>query len=109
MRLVFVSLMSGIQWGGSEALWSKTAQLAINKGHQVLVSVYDWGSLHPELQKLKSLGAIIHLRQRFNNEANIFNKTWNHFKNRINWLNNTYMPIIHVQPDHIVINQGDCF
>ena len=109
MRLAFVSLMSGIQWGGSEALWTKTAHLAINKGNIVLISVYDWGSLHTEIKNLKTKGAVIKLRSRFNSNGNIFYKTLLYFKNRINFLNNSYNKILSWKPDHIIINQGDSF
>ena len=109
MRFGFVSLMSGQPWGGSEVLWSKTAHLAINNGHKVFISVYDWGKLHPEIKKLKDLGAIVQLRKRYNNENNLFNKVVNHFKNRVPWLDDSYTPIIKFKPDHLLISQGECF
>ena len=109
MKIAYVSLMSGLPWGGSEVLWSKTALLAIKEGHKVMVSVYDWNVLHPEIKKLKDAGAIIHLRQRYNPSTNIVIKSWNYFKNRIHYLDNTYKAIIHYSPNHIFISQGDTF
>ena len=109
MRIAFVSLMGGLPWGGSEALWTKTAHLALKDGHNVLVSVYDWGALHPEIKKLHEKGAKIHRRSRFESEGSIFYKTLLYFKNRISWINDAYMPIIRFNPGHIIVNQGDTF
>ena len=56
--------MSGVAWGGSEELWVKTAAFALKMRHDVTVSVYDWGILHPKLADLKEKGAKINLRKR---------------------------------------------
>ena len=64
MRILFVSTMSGVAWGGSEELWVKTAAFALKMRHDVTVSVYDWGILHPKLADLKEKGAKINLRKR---------------------------------------------
>ena len=109
MKIAFISLMAGQPWGGSELLWSKAADYALSQNNDVIISLYDWGEIHPEIKKLKNKGAKIFLRQRFNYNSNILSKTILHFKNRINWLNDAYMPIIRLKPDHIVINQGDSF
>jgi glycosyltransferase involved in cell wall biosynthesis len=62
MRMAFISTMDEFPWGGSEELWSRTASLALLRGHQVLVSVADWGDLHPRLKDLKHQGAVVHVR-----------------------------------------------
>jgi len=64
MRLVFFT-SCGFPWGGSEELWSSTARRALEEGHDVLVSVFDWPQLHPRIQELREKGAQLHLRRRF--------------------------------------------
>lgn len=65
MRIAFVSLMYDAPWGGSEVLWSQTADLAMQQGHEVLISTYAWPQLAQPLQSLRAAGARIHLRQRY--------------------------------------------
>lgn len=64
MKIAFISTMAGAPWGGSEELWVRTAQLALEQGHQVLASVFDWGTLPAKVQDLRLKGALIHLRRR---------------------------------------------
>ncbi|CAN5387971.1 hypothetical protein BH10BAC1_BH10BAC1_15950 [soil metagenome] len=64
MKILFISTMAGARWGGSEELWLKAADYAIEKGHTVVASVYDWGHLHPKLVDLKEKGAKIDLRKK---------------------------------------------
>lgn len=46
-RIVFVSTMDGIPWGGSEELWSRTAlALLVDQGYAVSASVLEWSPLH---------------------------------------------------------------
>jgi glycosyltransferase involved in cell wall biosynthesis len=64
MKIAFISTMAGHSWGGSEELWAKTARLAIEQGHEVLISVFDWGALPTKIHDLQTKGAHVHLRQR---------------------------------------------
>lgn len=64
MKIAFVSYC-GHPWGGSEDLWCHTAREALLQGHEVLVSVFDWPTLHPRIQELKDLGARMVLRRRY--------------------------------------------
>ena len=109
MRLAFVSLMAGASWGGSEELWSDTALLALEQGHDVFVSVYNWGELPVKLRELKNKGAHVHLRQRYNSSFSLFKKATNYFINRSRLIGNPYLPIFTFAPDSIFINQGDNF
>jgi hypothetical protein len=34
MRCLFISTMAGAPWGGSEELWVRSADYAIEKGHE---------------------------------------------------------------------------
>jgi L-malate glycosyltransferase len=56
MKLVFISLLKGKLWGGSENLWFNTALLAAKKNYSILV-VID-GNIDPnKIEILKSFGA----------------------------------------------------
>ena len=101
--------MGGSQWGGSEALWHKTALYALEQGDEVLVSVYDWGKAHSKIEELQDKGAIICYRERYNNNGLFFSKIKLYFKNRIKHLNNNYKPIIVFKPTMVFISQGDTF
>src|SRR5450432_1501834 len=54
MKITFITTLKAY-WGGCEELWTRCAQLAIKKGHQVQVVVYNQKTnLHPTLVGLKS-------------------------------------------------------
>lgn len=109
MRLAFVSLMGGLPWGGSEALWSKTAKYALQCGHDVLLSVYGWDKLPKQVEELKALGANIHIRERYNPDASIVKKLNTALKDRLASFNKTYNAIVAFKPDAILISQGESF
>ena len=69
MRIAIVSLMGGLPWGGSEALWHALALHALQQGDDVLVSVYDWGKPHYKMQQLQTAGATIYYRKKYNANA----------------------------------------
>jgi L-malate glycosyltransferase len=65
LKLAFVSYC-GAPWGGCEVLWCATAKLALQQKHQVLVSVYDWGTqTHKNIKELETLGATMIYRKKF--------------------------------------------
>lgn len=109
MRLAVVSLMGGLPWGGSEALWPALASYALEQGDEVFVSVYDWGYLHEKVKCLQSKGATIHTRKRFNADAGLIERIGRFVKARRPSLNKDYQPIIDFKPGVVFINQGDSF
>jgi glycosyltransferase involved in cell wall biosynthesis len=56
MKIVFVSLMSGFSWGGSEELWHRTALYARKLGNEVFTITKHWDTEHPKIQELKKNG-----------------------------------------------------
>ncbi len=52
-------------WGGSEILWVAAAGEALNQGHEVLISVFDWSQQHSLINSLKNSGATMILRRKF--------------------------------------------
>jgi|GEM_PF-843057 len=64
MRLVFLTI-NGDAWGGSEVLWVKTAKLALEEGHDVLVSMFDFEKLPEPIEELRRMGAEFYFRRKF--------------------------------------------
>src|SRR5882724_8344766 len=57
MRFQFVSLLTRLPWGGSEELWSQTAMVLKENGHDVLASVKWWPAeqISSRLNRLREL------------------------------------------------------
>ncbi len=55
MKICFVS--DGSPWGGSEELWSRTAELALERGHRVALVTYRWPDVHQRIRGLRERGA----------------------------------------------------
>src|SRR6476661_2607157 len=58
--ILFVSLMAGSSWGGSEELWYRTALLAQSRGWKVGCALYYWAEKEIRIQPLKEGGAKIY-------------------------------------------------
>lgn len=63
MKFGFYSCMTGMPWGGSEELWFRTACILLNRGHEVTVNYRHWPREISQLERLRSLGANLHIRQ----------------------------------------------
>jgi glycosyltransferase involved in cell wall biosynthesis len=64
MRIAFFSTMGGLPWGGSEELWSRSAAVLLQRGHQVAFNCLRWPTPAPQLQRLIDAGAHPHFRSR---------------------------------------------
>src|SRR5947207_8482826 len=64
-RIVFVSTMDGIPWGGSEELWSRTALDLVSQGFLVSAGVIEWSPLHPRAVDLRTRGVELWLRPKW--------------------------------------------
>lgn len=100
MRIAFVSLMTGSPWAASEILWAQAAQFALQQGHEVLISTYDWPDRPPMLQELEQRGARLNLRPL---------SRWNRRSSLITLLQNTYGTLQRFKPDIICVNQGGTY
>ena len=109
MRIAIVSLMGGLPWGGSEALWHALALHALQQGDDVFVSVYDWGKPHHKVQQLQTAGAMIQYRKKYNANAGIAEKIKRFIEKRKPNLNRDYQSIINFKPEIVFISQGDSF
>lgn len=109
MRLAVVSLMSGEQWGGSEALWYALALHALEQKATVLVSVYKWDTEHAKIKILREKGAVIAYRKRFDPQAGFVEKVKRTLVNRVPDLNKDYTAVTNFKPDAVFISQGSSF
>lgn len=104
MRIVFYTTC-GANWGGSEILWTKTAKDALQNGHKVAISIFDWENQHESVQELIKLGAKTYLRRPFypRLSTRIKKKLFNIFLPSGNKY--TYCNVLHeFKPDHIFFN-----
>lgn len=62
MRAAFVSTMTGLPWGGSEELWSRSAMRMCGLGHRVACSVPKWDQRHPSIDNLEACGVRMNYR-----------------------------------------------
>lgn len=100
MKIAFITTMATAPWGGSEALWAATALRAIEAGHQIFVSIYDWQQLPPAVVELQARGAQIHRRK--------VSRRWR----RSGILMRLFYPFraLHdFNPDVVLINQGSTY
>jgi glycosyltransferase involved in cell wall biosynthesis len=59
--VLFLSLMNGSAWGGSEELWYKTALWMSSNNYTVGISCYYWDEKKHKLAALEKSGCAIHL------------------------------------------------
>lgn len=100
MRIAFISLMAGSPWGASEVLWSDAAKLALSRGHQVMVSAYDWSRNVAAIKALGSKGAELHLRpiERWRRRSVLWSR-----------LTGVFKPLLAFRPDVVCVSQGGTY
>ena len=59
VRIAMISTMRAAPWGGSEELWFAAARVALARGHEVAVSVFDWPEPAPKVLALRDAGAVL--------------------------------------------------
>ncbi len=110
MKLAFISLMEGVPGGGSEALWKKTAHLALEQGHGVNISVVDWGAENNvQFRSLADKGAKLHFRKKYRPHLPPLKKLWNYFETHIARPNANWLFLLKEKPAHVLISQGGSF
>lgn len=100
MRIAFITTMTTAPWGGSEALWAKTVHRAIDAGHEVLVSVYDWPVSPRPVMELEERGAFVHRRK--------LSRRWRR-SGILMRLFDPFRKIREFQPDVVLISQGGTY
>lgn len=89
--------MEGHPWGGSEELWSQTAERMVKQGHVVGVNVKWWPTLPDQITNLQQLGCQIQTRQAHLSAERIANRIRS--RHGFRWLDGFH-------PDFAVISQG---
>lgn len=59
--VLFISLMNGGAWGGSEELWYQTALYAARNGYRVGCAFYEWPQKAERMEKLRAAGCQLYL------------------------------------------------
>lgn len=69
--VLFISLMNGSAWGGSEELWYRTALWMSKNNYHVSICCYNWDEKKEQLDALRLSGCTIYLLP---NKKGLFNK-----------------------------------
>jgi glycosyltransferase involved in cell wall biosynthesis len=104
MKLAFISLMNDAPWGGSEALWSKTAALALAQGHQVLITAYEWPTPAQPLRELVAAGATLFYRTAYS--PKLHKRVTRRVMRQFQPLSVELRKIKGFAPDLVFVNQG---
>jgi L-malate glycosyltransferase len=108
-RIAFISTMGASPWGGSEYLWTASAQKALQDGHEVYVSIYDWSIDHHIIQHLMTLGTKILSRTRHPQPQSIITRAIRKVSKYTpsgRSSRSPYQDVFNVKPDVICISQG---
>jgi glycosyltransferase involved in cell wall biosynthesis len=104
MKILIISLMEGDPWGGSEELWYRVANHALDCGDEVHLSIKKWDTVPKKVQGLIKRGSIVHLRahEKKNIATRVLNKIYKPVR-KGNWtyLNNHF--------NHVVISFGGAY
>jgi glycosyltransferase involved in cell wall biosynthesis len=104
--ILFISMMNGGAWGGSEELWYQTALHAARSGRKVGCVVYHWKDKEPRMKKLEDAGCqIYYLPNKGRQKRNLIERIQNKITKKI-----TVRKYIRQLPvneyDLVVLNQG---
>jgi glycosyltransferase involved in cell wall biosynthesis len=61
-RVGFFSTMTGMLWGGSEELWSRSAKVLVEQGYEVAINYAQRPQPVPKLVELQHMGADVYYR-----------------------------------------------
>ena len=64
-KIVFISTLSLVAWGGSETLWSEAAAWLAHSGHHVSASVAGWPECPAQISALMTAGVTVRPRTMF--------------------------------------------
>ena len=103
-KLLFISTVDWVAWGGSEELLFKTALVLRKMGFDVHVSVRHWDPVPNHIAQLKEAGCNIHYRYLPPKRDSLLKGVYNRiFKIK----KDPYELLDQIKPDLVLINQGD--
>jgi glycosyltransferase involved in cell wall biosynthesis len=109
MNVLFISTNDHLPWGGSEVLWTRTAQALAKLGHQVTASVKRWSPRHGGIEALQRAGVVLHERERVPVELTRAQKAWAMWRNGFvrEFADNRWSVLDGPRPDLVVISLGN--
>lgn len=112
MRILIIST-NVVKWGGSEDLWRNVALKSLEKGHEVMISVFMHNPLHDKILDLEKKGASIHKRpfpsyyteQRFSGRLLAEVK----LRLRVDQTSLDWIKVKSFKPESVLISSGETF
>ncbi|MDQ3279639.1 MAG: glycosyltransferase family 4 protein [Bacteroidota bacterium] len=103
--ILFMSLMNGGAWGGSEELWFQTALYAARHGYKVGCALYDWPQKAERIEQLRDAGCKLYIFKNRGNDKGSYLERLQHKINKrvVKWYAHR-LPLS--QYDRVVINLG---
>jgi glycosyltransferase involved in cell wall biosynthesis len=103
--VLFLSLMNGDAWGGSEELWFQAALYAARNGYRVGCAFYDWPQKQSRITQLRQAGCELYLFPNKGREKRTFLERMQYklTKRKVRWYS-AKLPFSAY--DLTVINQG---
>ncbi len=70
--VLFLSLMNGAPWGGSEEVWFQTALYAAKNNYKVGCAFFDWPQKREQIEQLRKAGCTVYLFSNRGREKETF-------------------------------------
>lgn len=101
-RVIFISTMDHVPWGGSEELWSRTALELVDRGVPVSASVPAWSPPHPRVVKLQERGVDLWLRS---SQRSLSQRAWHRLTHQ-SWELADIRRLLNSKPPAFVVLSG---
>jgi len=76
MRIAFVSTILCYPWGGADALWTSAAEMAAQRGDQILLAISSLTAGHERIAALVARGASLSPRPNPGEPATLWRRAW---------------------------------
>lgn len=109
MKIAFISTLDGF-WGGSEELWYRTAQLALQNGHDVSLLAYDQLAANQKITSVFKKKTVFKIKSDLQiKKSGFFPRLINFLRKRTNPAYKTIHFLTKYQPDIIVVSQTNTY
>ncbi|HEY1030352.1 MAG TPA: glycosyltransferase family 4 protein [Flavipsychrobacter sp.] len=103
-KILFLSTLESVPWGGSEQLWSDMALRLLDDGYQVMTNTMEWQQVHPKLKQVHEKGGRVTFRPNPHTSGNISKAAADKLKG-LRWKKDVF----DFAPDILFINEGGTF
>ena len=107
MRLAIISMLDIAPWGGSEALWSATAKLALQEKHNVFTSTCYWEQKPEAIKELSQHGATMYFRKGY--QPDVITRLLRRLKRAVVKEPKEISTLNKFNPDRILINLAGAY